>query len=106
MRCRLVENDYPCWDDIAERVPEELEETYSDTCPNIDGFKFGGWPTLIQSEIFWNPVDSDAIDPTYVFQIDSAEKGNWAWGDSGVGYFGRFSTNGTQNDWALTWQCM
>ena len=42
MRARALERDYPCWEDIPEDCPDELDEDYFDRFPNADGFKFGG----------------------------------------------------------------
>ena len=97
MRARIVERDYPCLDDaesmgVSIDDPEEYQEKY----PNIEGFKFGGWPTLIQGPVEWDGDDSE-----FVFQIDSNEKAHWQWGDGGVGYFGRRG-----DEWLLTWQCL
>jgi uncharacterized protein YwqG len=105
MRPRVVEEDYPCWEDIPYECPEEIEDDYYDLFENIPGFKLGGWPDLIQSEIFWAPLNKHPIIPEYVFQIDTTEKGNWMWGDNGVGYFGRGTAKGHENEWALAWQC-
>jgi uncharacterized protein YwqG len=105
MRPVIIEEDYPCWDDVADICPEEIEETFFENFENASGFKLGGWPTLIQSEIFWAPWNKHPISPEYVFQIDSTTKGNWAWGDGGVGYFGRGTLEGHKNEWALAWQC-
>jgi uncharacterized protein YwqG len=106
MRATVVENDYPCWDDVADICPTEIAEDYLDLFENVSGFKLGGWPTLIQSEIFWAPHNIHPAAPEYVFQIDSSEKANWAWGDGGVGYFGRGTKNGHEDQWALAWQCL
>jgi len=104
MKPEVIEEDYPCHDDV-EDVPEEIEAEYYDLFENQDGLKLGGWPTLIQSEIFWAPWNKHPINPRYVFQIDSTEKGNWNWGDGGVGYFGRGTTEEGKDDWAVSWQC-
>ena len=104
MKPEVLEEDYPCWDD-ADSCPEELENDYFDLFANHSGFKIGGWPTLIQSEIFWAPLNKHPFNPDYVFQIDSTEKGNWSWGDGGVGYFGRGTTSEGKDSWALSWQC-
>jgi len=37
--------------------------------------------------------------------IDTTEKGNCMWGDNGVGYFGRGTVAGRQDEWAVEWQC-
>lgn len=105
MRPTVIEEDYPVYDDIAEQIPEGLGDSYIDDFDNTSGFKLGGWPTLIQSEIFWAPFNKHPAKPEFVFQIDSTTKGNWSWGDRGVGYFGRGTAEGHRDEWALTWQC-
>lgn len=105
MRPRVVDNDSPCWEDVPFECPEEIENDYFDLFENVGGFKLGGWPTLVQSEIFWAPWNKHDASPEYVFQIDTTEKGNWMWGDNGVGYFGRGKAKGKENEWALAWQC-
>jgi hypothetical protein len=105
MRAHLVEEDYPCWEDVPLEVPEEVEGRYYDLFENVWGFKLGGWPSLVQSEIFWASGNKHSIDPEYVFQIDTIEKANWMWGDNGVGYFGRGTKEGHTDEWALAWQC-
>jgi len=105
MKSRVVEEDYPCWEDVPVECPEEIEDDYYDLFDNVSGFKFGGWPTLIQAEIFWAPWNQHEAIPEYMFQIDTTEKGNWMWGDNGVGYFGKGTAEGKENEWALSWQC-
>jgi uncharacterized protein YwqG len=105
MKPRLVDNDYPCWEDVPVVCPEEIEDRYYDLYDNVGGFKLGGWPSLVQSEIFWAPWNKHKAVPEYVFQIDTTEKGNWMCGDNGVGYFGRGTAKGKENEWALAWQC-
>jgi hypothetical protein len=105
MRPRIVESDFPCHDDINVELDEDVEETYYDHFENVDGFKLGGWPTLIQSEIYFAPYNKHPAAPEYVFQIDSTEKGEWSWGHGGVGYFGRGTAPGHENEWCCEWQC-
>lgn len=105
MRPSVFHEDFPCWEDVPIDLPENVAERYYDLFENIRGFKLGGWPTLIQAEIFWAPWNKHPASPEFVFQIDSTEKGNWMWGDSGVGYFGRGTTPGKEDEWALSWQC-
>lgn len=105
MRGRIVQEDYPKWEDACATLPDEFGNDYYDHFENVGGLKIGGWPTLIQSEIFWAPGNKHPAAPRYVFQIDSTAKGNWMWGDGGVGYFGRGTTEGHENDWACEWQC-
>jgi uncharacterized protein YwqG len=106
MQPKTIEADFPCWGDVPADIADELEERYFDFYENVGGLKLGGWPTLIQSEIYWAPFNQHPALPEYAFQIDSTEKGNWAWGHSGVGYFGRGTAPGMENEWALAWQCL
>lgn len=103
MRPRLVEADHPCWEDAGD-VPPELEDGFSDRFPNAPGFKFGGWPSLVQSEIQWAAPEPHPAAPGFVFQIDSAPKAGWSWGDGGVGYVGRGTAPGQRGTWVLEWQ--
>lgn len=101
----VVDEDFPCWEDIEYICPEEIDDDYYDIFENINGFKLGGWPSLIQTEIYWSPWSAHETNPAYVFQIDTTEKGRWMWGDNGVGYFGRGTIDGKKDEWALAWQC-
>lgn len=105
MRRRDIESDYPSWEDLEYGVPEELEESYHDDFRTAEGFKFGGWPLLIQSEIFWAPSNAHPALPRYVFQVDSCEKAHCMWGDGGVLYFGRGTRPGSLDEWTFEWQC-
>ena len=105
MRPRIIEEDYPMWEDVNVELDEDLAGDYYGHFENVRGLKLGGWPTLIQSEIFWAPWNNHPASPEYVFQIDSVEKGNWMWGDNGVGYFGRGTSRGHENEWACEWHC-
>jgi uncharacterized protein YwqG len=105
LRPKFIEYDYPCWEDCPIEIPEEFQDDYYDLFENQTGIMVGGWPSLVQSEIFWAPWNNHSANPEYVFQIDSVEKANWYWGDSGTGYFGRGTANGHQDEWTFSWQC-
>ena len=105
MRSRVVEDDFPCWEDVPLELPEEIADNYYDLFKNTSGFKLGGWPTLIQAEIYWAPWNKHPTAPEYVFQIDSEPKANWSWGNGGVGYFGRGTAEGKEDEWTCAWQC-
>ncbi len=105
MRPKVIDEDFPCREDVDMDLPEDIDEEYSELFENVSGFKLGGWPTLVQSEIYWAPFNIHPIAPEYVFQIDTSEKANWAWGDNGLGYFGRGMAEGYADEWALQWQC-
>jgi hypothetical protein len=105
IRWELVDEDYPCWDDAAEMdLPPEVDEDFSDLFHNIDATKLGGWPTLIQSEIYWAPHNRHPANPEYAFQINTEPKARWQWGDAGVGYFGR-GTGEHTDVWTFERQC-
>lgn len=106
MRPNVIEKDYPCHDDVPLEYIDHLSDAYYEQFENFSGFKLGGWPTLLQSEITWAPFDRHPIKPEYVFQIDTTEKGNWMWGDNGVGHYGRGTAAEHKDDWAIEWQCL
>lgn len=105
MRPEVVEDDFPCRDDVPIDLPDAVEDRYDELFANAGGFKLGGWPTLVQSEIVWAPLNAHPAEPRYVFQIDSIEKAGWSWGDRGVGYFGRGTAPGRTGEWVMSWQC-
>ncbi len=106
MRPKVVAEDYPVYDDVADDIPEELTDSYQDDFENVPGFKFGGWPTLVQSSIYWSSPTADSEEPEFVFQIDRTEKGHWGFGDGGVGYFGIAKLPGGQREWRFASQSL
>ena len=104
IRWELIEEDYPGWEDVAIELPEDIEDDYYDLFETQDYSKIGGWPSLIQGEIYWAPFNRHPAAPEYVLQIDSEEKASWMWGDTGTGYFGR-GTGKAKNTWTMSWQC-
>jgi uncharacterized protein YwqG len=108
MRPQVIDEDYPNWEDVPIELPEDVRERYYDLFQTAEGLKLGGWPFLVQHEVHWGGGGHGEVHPSrpeYVFQIDSTEKGCWAWGDSGVGYFGRGTGAGHTDEWTLSWQC-
>ena len=104
LRWEMIESDYPSLEDVIIELPANVKENYDERFENQHRSKVGGWPSLIQSEIFWAPMNEHPANPEYVFQIDSEEKARWAWGDGGTGYFGR-GTGEAKDQWTLEWQC-
>jgi hypothetical protein len=107
-RWEPIAADYPDWDD-ATRVLEETTIAQLDGAEYrtfiggpVHGTKVGGWPALIQAEIFWAPWNRHPAHPEYVFQVDGESTTGSSWGDRGTLYIGR----GTRIDevWALAWQ--
>lgn len=113
MKGQLIGEDYPSWDDFVDlklnnkniNLPKQVEDEFDDCFKNIAGFKIGGWPTLLQSEIYWAPDNQNLIKPQFIFQIGSIPKCNFSWGDNGVGYFGRGTMDGQLDEWVIDWQC-
>jgi len=105
MRPRVLESDHPCWEDVPVALPPAIADRFHDLFENSDGTKLGGWPSLIQSEIFWGPGNQHPASPEFVFQIDSEPKAHWNWGHGGVGYFGRGTAAGFEDTWVMAWQC-
>lgn len=105
MHPRVVDDDFPSRDDVPIELPHEINEKFFDLFETAYAVKLGGWPYLIQSELYWAPWNKHPASPQYVLQISSVEECNWMWGDNGVGYFGRGTAPGKTNDWAFTWQC-
>ena len=105
MRPRVVEEDFPCWEDLPAEPPPEVGDYHAEYS-NTPGLKLGGWPTLLQSEIFWAPWNRHPSAPEYVFQVDSSDKAGWYWGHDGVAYIGRGTAAGCEKEWALAWQSL
>jgi hypothetical protein len=106
MRPEVVEADYPTWDDAADLdLPHDVADGYNEIFRPAEGFKLGGWPFLAQGPIDWAWPGAHPAAPEFVFQIDSTDEGNWYWGDSGLGYFGRGTRPGGTNEWVMSWQC-
>jgi uncharacterized protein YwqG len=104
VRWELIEEDYPCWEDLAFDVPRDVGDNYYDVFDNVHCSKVGGWPSLIQSEVSWGAKSRAMGHVEYMFQIDSEEKAQWTWGDTGTGYFGCGTRDG-RPEWVMTWQC-
>jgi hypothetical protein len=103
IRWELIERDYPSYEDAPEELLESLNGEDSSDFEVAHCSKIGGWPSLIQGELSWGSSDPGQDDFEYAFQIASEEKSQWAWGDSGIGYFGR-GTGSSAGVWALSWQ--
>jgi uncharacterized protein YwqG len=101
----LIE-DYPCFEELAEDIEDELWDTFSEQHPTARGVKLGGWPSLVQSEISWAPQNEHPADPKYVLQIESLEEARWQWGHDGCAYLGRGTVKGRQNEWVFEWPCL
>ncbi len=97
-------DELPNWDDatllLSDEEMEEFEDDYEELAGSTDdGFKVGGWPSLIQGEIGWSGPE----DPGYLIQIGSDEKARIQWGDGGVVHIGRGRRD--PSSWEAAWQC-
>jgi uncharacterized protein YwqG len=106
----LIEEDFPDWEDAAALLGragiDQDNVWYRDQVGRAaEGIKVGGWPFLVQSEIFWAPWNRHPANPSFVLQIDSIPDVGLFWGDQGVLYLGR-GDSGHRDEWALEWQCM
>ena len=101
---RAIERDFPCWDDVAMEmeIPAEIEESWEDHFGAAGGCKLGGWPSLIQSEIFWAPNNEHPSNPEFVLQIESVPQAHIDFGGA-VCYVGR-GTGDTRDTWTFSWQ--
>ena len=97
--------DYPDWPDVPAdlAVPDEIGDAWYDHFAAHEGSKLGGWPSLIQDEIYWAPGNEHPAKPEYVFQLGSIPQANFELVASGVCYFGR-GTGGARNVWTFTSQ--
>lgn len=98
----LLEKDPPHWDDVSGEI--ENDQWPKKGVDRESRGRVGGWPTLIQSEIYWAPHNKHPANPKYAFQIDSDPDLNLWFGDSGTMYFGR-GTGEHRNEWEMEWQC-
>ena len=110
LRYRLLESDYPDLDDVPRELSisdalDALDDSCWDYFSPAEGLKLGGWPTLLQGEIFWAPFNEHPANPEYVFQIDSLYEANFFVGDRGVCYFGR-GTGDARDTWTFNWTCL
>ena len=104
--------DVPSWEDVGSLVDYRFIEAllggsdYGDIVGRPhDGTKLGGWPTLIQSEISWAPLNRHPASPAYAFQIDSHEKAGLNLWDGGVLHVGLGQIDG-QPVWVAETQQM
>jgi len=104
-----IEEDLPAREDARPVLGAELDAIVDDYHEVIggpaQGSKVGGWPFLIQSELFWAPFNRHPANPDYVLQIDSEQKVGLSWGDQGILYIGR-GIGASSDTWTMTWQCL
>lgn len=96
---QLLERDTPDWED----VDLELDEWPKKGLDREFRGRVGGWPTLVQSEIYWAPHNKHPANPKYAFQIDNDPELGLMIGDAGTMYFGR-GTGEHRDQWAMEWQ--
>lgn len=101
LKYKLIEQDTPDWLDVSDEISGDLwpkkglDRDYR--------ARVGGWPNLVQSDIYWAPHNKHPANPKYAFQIDSDPELNLWIGDSGSMYFGR-GTGEHRDQWEMSWQ--
>lgn len=103
----VLERDFPDWPDAVGmdlEIPEEIEDSWEDHFGAARGCKLGGWPSLIQAEIYWAPHNEHPANPEYVLQLDSVPKANFTFLADVVCYIAR-GTGDARETWAFEWQC-
>jgi hypothetical protein len=112
LRWELVD-DWPGYDDLLNEVDaDELDPVLDGREPEDvigatveGGAKLGGWPTIIQSEIYWAAHNEHPADPIFCLEIDSApDLGLHLW-DGGVLHIGAGRLDG-QRVWVAESQSM
>lgn len=106
----LLDEDFPDWDDavtLLDQAGIDRDDLWyhEHVGRAAQGIKVGGWPFLIQSEIYWAPWNRHPANPSFAMQIDSIPEIGLFWGDQGVLYLGR-GDFAHRDQWALEWQCM
>jgi hypothetical protein len=103
-RYTLLERDFPDWDDAANlNVPDDLADDWEEEFGSAEGSKIGGWPTLLQSEIYWAPNNEHFANPEFAFQLARMDKLKTAIPADSFGYFGR-GTGPASGVWTFAWQ--
>jgi uncharacterized protein YwqG len=95
--------DYPTDDDPEIQIPDGFEQSDA-ALENVRRTKIGGYPSHIQSDLWWESRAHPAR-PRFCWQIDSEPKVGLAWGDGGMVYLARGTAQGCENRWFLDWQC-
>jgi len=108
IRWELLEADYPTHDYVDSKDKESLDRLglswYDHHFTCASGFKVGGWPHTVQSEICWAPWNRHTSDPQCQFQVDSdLDLKGLHFIDGGACYFGR-GTRGHADEWAFECQ--
>jgi Domain of unknown function (DUF1963) len=105
IRYSVLEHDYPDWDDVADLdIPEAITDRWEDHFSAARGCKLGGWPSLIQSEVFSSTRDASGQKPEFVIQLDMVPKANFIFHADSTCYLGR-GTGAEGDTWFFDWQC-
>ncbi|MDB5094634.1 MAG: hypothetical protein JWO85_2735 [Candidatus Eremiobacteraeota bacterium] len=103
----LLAADFPDWPDIPDdvSVSAEIEDEWEEHFGAHQGLKLGGWPTLLQDQIFWAPFNEHPANPEYAFQIAAVPKAGFGLRGDGIWYFGR-GTGDARDVWTFENQLM
>ena len=105
IRYSVLEQDYPDWEDVAHlEIPSAIADRWEDHFGAARGCKLGGWPSLLQGEIFSTVHDSSPPEPEFVVQLDMVPKANFVFHAESLCYLAR-GTGDARNTWTFDWQC-
>jgi len=107
IRYALLAADFPDWPDVPDdvAVPAEIEDEWEEHFGAYEGLKLGGWPSLLQDQIFWAPFDEHPANPEYAFQIGAVPKAGFGLHGDGIWHFGR-GTGDARDAWTLEYQLL
>lgn len=105
IRYTLLPADFPDWPDVAGTVsvPAEIEDEWEEHFGAHEGFKLGGWPSLLQDQIFWSRSEDETVQPEYALQLGGVPKAGFGLYGDGIWYFGR-GTGDARGVWTLSTQ--
>jgi hypothetical protein len=96
--------DWPTLDDVPLDLRDDWEAAGAgEAFPNTYGLKVGGWPSTVQSELFWSEWGERLDEVDFVLQVASDEKTGFVVGYGGVLYIGRSRGRGS---WHCCWQSL
>ena len=103
IRYSLLEHDYPDWEDAADLdISDAIADRWEDHFTAARGCKLGGWPSLLQGEIFAAAHSSPTSE--FVLQLDMVPKANFVFHAEAMCYFAR-GIGAARSTWTFDWQC-
>jgi hypothetical protein len=105
IRYTVLDRDYPDWESVGDLdIPERIADRWEDHFGAAPGCKLGGWPALMQGDVFSGARDGSPSEPRLVLQLSMVPKANFVFHADSVVYVGR-GTGAASDRWMLDWQC-